>query len=88
MNLKGRIVDVSEGGLLLECNASLEEERFRRKLQLRLPASMGGDGARISGEVVRLQREAGKMKFYLGVKFHESIGGTAAGASGPRHQNR
>lgn len=88
MNLKGRIVDVSEGGLLLECNASLEEERFRRKLALRLPAAIGGDGARISGEVVRLQREAGKMKFYLGVKFHESIGGTAAGASGPRHQNR
>lgn len=70
-----RIVNLSRGGLLLECNAQLALESREDLVSITpmgdLPPILG---ARIEATVVRDQSEMNFLKFYLGVKLNKPLG--------------
>lgn len=75
VNIKGKIVNISGNGAFLECNCSLSEDLFDQRLNFKLKSidNKEIEGMDFAGNIVRLNKESSRLKFYLAVKFDHLI---------------
>jgi diguanylate cyclase (GGDEF)-like protein len=73
-SLKGKVVDMSIAGVLIECNAVVSEKILNQPIEFKLPIDQNFDKTiDMNATVVRLNKEAGRMKFYVGMKFDQLL---------------
>jgi len=73
MSINGKILDISPSGVLLECNCYLADDVIRHNLAFKF-RKLGGvnmEDLDVNGNIVRLDREKEKIKFYLGMEFSD-----------------
>ncbi|OHD11662.1 MAG: hypothetical protein A2Y41_01050 [Spirochaetes bacterium GWB1_36_13] len=73
-SIKGKIVDISKGGILLECLCEVADNLLTRNLGLKVDKI--GDYSLdmpLSGNIVRISKDNDKLKFHLGIAFKEFL---------------
>jgi diguanylate cyclase (GGDEF)-like protein len=71
ISLDGRVLNISDGGALLECSCGIDQNAVNRKLQVAFRDLEGGIS--VEGAVVRVNRAQQDIKFYVGVQFSRPI---------------
>jgi len=72
-DIKGKVLDVSRGGILLECGSDMEKSEIEKISQITLSNKQDMKDLRLQGEVVRTYQEEGKFGYYLGMKFKKEL---------------
>ena len=75
VKINARIVNISNGGVLLECHGTLSDDLKSKDFGFnvdKLGAQILED-LKLKGKVVRINQEESRLKFYIAIKFDESI---------------
>lgn len=74
LSIEAKVVDISLGGVLLECQAALDEKMLQKSFELHLALSKDQQSALdVEGRVIRFNRESGRLRFNLGIQFEQLI---------------
>jgi len=73
--ISGRIINISAGGVLLECSCKVKDDILNKSLQLTLNELLEqeNNSLEVSGNIVRLNKEHQNLKFYIGLKFNHLL---------------
>jgi diguanylate cyclase (GGDEF)-like protein len=74
-SVSGKIVNISTGGLLLECSCKISDELLMNNVGLCLKklGQHSLSNIPLSGNIVRIAKETDRMKFFLALKFEQQI---------------
>jgi hypothetical protein len=73
-SLKGKVVDMSLGGVLLECNAVISDAILNQSIEIKMPVNSEPNKTMdMNAKVVWLNKEAGRLKFYIGMTFDQLL---------------
>ncbi len=73
-SIKGKIINISKGGLLLECLCEISDNLISKNLGIKV--NQIGDkevNMPINGSIVRVNKDNEKLKFHLGIAFKELL---------------